>query len=800
MSHNDDIECIVAERSIRSSCCSVNRRRRKRRYLVVPETERELFILEDAYCDEHNDQQEDKVRGDCSSDRVNYEGYLPSHDASSSSSRRSSCRMLPSTQVLVSIMNDTTITGKIKTTDKRPFMKNNKSPLLENFYKSIGMKGDPGLTISHRDLADEDIVRSDMKRARQVIDEIDDPSLSTLSIGQHRRYLQLTTDSKNHQPSKRTFTQRKELKKLHNMVLKEQDLYRLALDKFHNRYKSRYLIGFQSEKNESDGKTGVSAFSRWSCFQAQAINREWEKKIAVDPDSTNPKPSSHSIKHGVHCLPRFYGTVRQTLALRTSTQQSIFDVQDLKCSVVHQSILTSKVLSSQSSTPSQDARIPEISPKDINDNIDNPLLKRIPPPTMDFAPAVRLLLNDVKALELAIKYSATIVTTSETLEMLLRLPGDHSAKWTIPCITKTIPVSNRGPAPISSSSSSVIILDLPIAQPFPSPRSCLEMGFQEGLYQAFLKQHQSLQKEGTSDEASPPLTQVVYSLWTLPTKNIGVKNGSRKPTRVIVRSLVRLRDSASKLPIRLRARVEYFSSPVTSGGDTNNRGRREIPNSYEKSLWILDQVLFGHQVFCLQYRIDPVTCEVLGCYPTSIAHAFASSSSDGIPNDSKAHRNDLGPLDNWKVLIHLLQSIPSIDNPEALLRLPGLIGERKKAVNNVNGEKLLRETEPDMAHTDHHTQHQQVLVDQFSVSVHAPCESPSVSKRKQMKAMTSTNLFPSSISSSGTISLDKNMFGQAGTVVLGDQALLDCRREWEWDRLHQVRNTFPVVDLGNTSG
>lgn len=342
------------------------------------------------------------------------------------------------------------------------------------------------------------------------------------------------------------------------------------------------------------------------------------------------------------------------------------------------------------------------------------------------------------------------------------------------------------------------------------------MGLQEGLYQAFLKQqHQpasqavetsSATQNGKEKQggASTPVSQVVYSLWTLPTKNVGVKNGSRKPIRVIVRTLVRLRDSVSKLPVRLRARVEYFSTPVNSeGGDTtrggggsNSRSRREIPNSYEKSLWILDQVLFGHQVFCLQYRIDPTTCGIVGWDATSVAHAFAASATDGIPGAFKSHNSDLGPLDHWKALIQLLQSIPSIDMPETLLCLPGRIGERKKTANDTNREILLGEETISTIPTDCQTQQQQqVRLDPFSVSVHAPCEDLLASKSRQsQKATTSFQLSSPSPSSTVTISLDKSALDQAGAVILGDQALRDCRREWEWDRSGQVPNTYPVVD------
>jgi hypothetical protein len=657
---------------------------------------------------------------------------------------------------------------------------------------------------------------SDKTQTQQLIDEIDDCSFSTLKIGHHKRYLQLTTNNSNRQQtSKRTPAQRKELGKLNQMILKEQALYRLALDKFHDGYKSRYLIGFGSSSSSSngnkatDGKTSnASAFGRWACFQAQAINREWEKTIEGNAKSTDPKTSNdrknasvntnkNNDTHDTQPLPKYYGKVRQTFALHSRTQRSTLDVQDLKCYVVYESMPTSQLSSSSSSSSPLSEKIKEFSPKDAENSQDSGTFRKIAPPTTDSAPSVRLLRNDPKALELAAKYSATIVTTSETLETLLRLPGDRSSKWMLPCTTtRTVTAPNTGPESTSSSSIPVTILDLPIAQAFSSPRSCLETGLQEGLYQAFLnQQYQPAQQavetsdatqngkekqDGTSDGKSPPVSQFVYSLWTLPTKNVGVKTGSRKPTKVLVRTLVRLRDSVSKLPVRLRARVEYFSTPVNS----KSRSRREIPNSYEKSLWILDQVLFGHQVFCLQYRIDPTTCGIVGWDATSVAHAFAASATDDIPGGFKSHHNDHGPLDHWKALIQLLQSIPSIDVPETLLCLPGRIGERNKIVNDTSREILLGERTISTVPTDFQTQQQQeARLDPFSVSVHAPCEDLLASRLRQSSPSPSSTVI---------IALDESVLDQVGAVILGDQALRDCRREWEWGRPGQVPNTYPI--------
>lgn len=633
----------------------------------------------------------------------------------------------------MSTMNETTTGGvRTATLPKTKSTLIQRSKLLENFYESIGMK-------DHLDVA-ESVSESQGvdRKPLTAIDEIDDPSRSTLKLGHHKRYLHLTSNSK--QTSKRTLAQRKELGKLNQMVSNEQALYRLAVDKFHDSYKSRYLIGFDGEKNIA------SAFCRWACFYAQAINREWETTIEVESK--------------IRTLPKYYGKVRQTVALHYRRQQSSLDVQDLTCSVVYQS--TPKSVQSQppSSLP---VKLLEVSLKDVQDGS----TVKVSPPTKHSAPRVTLLRNDARALELAAKYSASIVTTAETLETLLQLPGHHSSKWLLPCTTERVEAQG-------ASSISLTILDLPIAQAFSSPRSCLEKGLQEGVYQAFLKQSQPSQAAGAtkngSNEQDEQLvaSQFVYSLWTLPMKNAGGASGSRTPTRVLIRTLVRLRDSESKLPVRMRARVEYFSTPVHAQG----KSRREIPNSYEKSLWILDQVLFGHQVFGLQYRIDPTTCEIVGWDTTSVAHAFAASATDNV--SKKSQSDTTSPLDHWKTLIHLLQSIPSIDVPDSLLCLPGLIGEKKNAIQDTleggtTGTAL----------------QQQIRLDPFSVSVHGSCDDPN---SKSQESSQPHDSLP------GTISLDKSVLDRAGAVLLGDQALRDCRREWEWDRNGQVPNTFPVLE------
>ena len=851
------------------------RRRQERRFLVVPQKEEDLANLEDAYAS-YSDYDDDAPL------QYQHQQYRQQHSRNcnapstcvtiSSSSRRSRSRPLPSTQILISMTKETMdskrtdANAKANTTSGSPTTTTGASLLLKNFYDSVGMKDHLAVLDTSKDTTDTtnnntDSEKQTVGKGTVLIDEIDNPSFSTMNISDHKRYLQLTKNSQEQQ--KQTQASRPnnnaQLRKLRKIIAEEQASYRLALDKFHDLYRSRYLIGFVEPSGSSlDGASNVngnvninsnrkaSTFCRWVCSQAESINREWKKAVGTrvgEVGSTKqPSPNDRKEQHisssfdqnknddAVRSLPKYYGKVRQTLALHPrAAHRSSLDVQDLTFSVVHESTPTS-TLRSLSSPTTPPTKIPEFSPNHTNTNTCQSE-SILPTPTIESAPVVQLLRNDPKALELAARYSATIVTTSETLETLLRLPGAYSTKWMLPCTTVTIPASN---STLASSSIAVTILDLPIAQAFSSPRACLERGLQEGLYQLFEQQGQqeephnattasetinaenSKEKQnGTSFDNGaegnyipPPVsTQFVYSLWTLPSKNVGGSSSSKKPIRVIIRTLVRLKDTVSKLPVCMRARAEYFHTPVNANSSNNDKSRgrsrtrtrsgrshREIPNSYEKSLWILDQVLFGHQAFCLQYRIDPLTCKIIGWDTTSIAHAFAESATDGGRSKrggvTSQHDTRIGPLDHWKALIQLLRSIPAIDIPETLLCLPGLVGGRKASGIETTGESGVGKESignPNVQeNNDFESKKQQqdeVRLDPFSVSVHASCED---------------FLIPKSASSTATITakicLDESVLNRAGTVVLGYQALRHCRRDWEWDITGQVPNTFPVTD------
>jgi hypothetical protein len=110
--------------------------------------------------------------------------------------------------------------------------------------------------------------------------------------------------------------------------------------------------------------------------------------------------------------------------------------------------------------------------------------------------------------------------------------------------------------------------------------------------------------------------------------------------------------------IRLRVHVEYFPE----------RGE-EILSSYERSLWILDQLLFSKS---MAGRIDPSFCTLLKWEETSVAHALAGSSSSTLSSPSPSGHKTLDPMDHWHRLAQLLQAIPTIGRSGSfLLCFPG---------------------------------------------------------------------------------------------------------------------------------
>ena len=106
-------------------------RRKRRRFLVIPQSELELTEMEEAYCDgiEQDNSWLDNMIANCGIE---------------SSSQQNRCRPLPSTQSILSNpnMNETTTTKKQPISDNKSTSSNHSSSslLLRKFYRSIGIE------------------------------------------------------------------------------------------------------------------------------------------------------------------------------------------------------------------------------------------------------------------------------------------------------------------------------------------------------------------------------------------------------------------------------------------------------------------------------------------------------------------------------------------------------------------------------------------------------------------------------------------------------------------------------------
>jgi hypothetical protein len=204
----------------------------------------------------------------------------------------------------------------------------------------------------------------------------------------------------------------------------------------------------------------------------------------------------------------------------------------------------------------------------------------------------------------------------------------------------------------------------------------------------------------------------------------------------LIRSSVFFQSENGTTPAKVRAHVEYFPE----------RGVLEVPTSYEKSLWILDQLLFQHQIHTFWARIDPHrSCQLIGWEETGVAHAFAAAAATGKndthTNTTTTATTDDDPWMHFQSLIQLLQSIPTIDVPQSILCC-GLPQQQD------NSSSLLA-----------------------SISVHAP-------------AVTDTD-----------VRLDLEAIAEQGAdgVVMSSEALQHCTRDWKWEGEDRIPYTFPVA-------
>lgn len=266
------------------------------------------------------------------------------------------------------------------------------------------------ITLLQNDQLPDKQVEDDHKAPKEddalfVGDTID--RLSTLTAGQHKRYLQLQQDNKRSWNEMR----RKEWNKLRVLVEREQDLYTTALRQFFVNHRERFMVGFQ--------RTNPSPFASWHSDYVQRYVKQWNS-------------SSETYTKFGKCR-QVASLVRAQMELTDASPNELYDF-----------------IKVESTAEAVSVECPIHVPVREGD-----VISPLHPPTV---PAF-LVDKSAEAILLAKEHGASIVTTDETLRVLI-----EGKNWRIPMTKK----------------SGCIILDIPL--PCTSTtRECLTKGMHDAI-------------------------------------------------------------------------------------------------------------------------------------------------------------------------------------------------------------------------------------------------------------------------------------------------------------------------------
>lgn len=304
-------------------------------------------------------------------------------------------RELPSTAVLVTLASSR--------------KKNVKIPLLE-------------------ELLGEELGKKKLLEAEQKGEEtdlhsiiLDDPRKSTLTKGQHERYLRMAQGQK---PQAYSHQQHREYRKLHLLVEAEQKAYCKARRNFFAKNAQRFLSGFRL----MDSVDTHIDYVNWNAQYSKLCINEWKK----------------------HRFPVKFGEVRQKVALSLSLDAPVNDKKRTK-NWVPTERFDSQVIFSEGGKSQANSNKEALADE----------LPLAIPRKMKLPDVPLFVKNNEIALELAKRYGCCAIVSAEALEEIL--------------------TQNRWKIPLWNSSPDLRILDHPIPQPM-LPRTCITRGIENTLH------------------------------------------------------------------------------------------------------------------------------------------------------------------------------------------------------------------------------------------------------------------------------------------------------------------------------
>ena len=397
-----------------------------------------------------------------------------------------------SSQMILKLKSSVSASEK-KTTAKQGDL----PPVFTSFLASIGRLPDSGAGNNNSDNKEgEEEKDADENSAGKIVAALDDPSRSTLTTGQHQRYIALLSSGQVLKPH-----QKKEFRKLKHLIQEEQNHYRQALLDFWLANKDRVLVGFTNTHQQSSSSSQAATAAKFV-------------ELAACPHHVR-LPWQREFKGMV------YGKCCQVMSLETAAGISAGNKGRWTVDVIESQALETTAEKSQHQDEGLTA-LPDVG-------------SRVPLPAVPKHP-VRFFKHDKKAIQLAREHHIPMLATLEAIEAIMATENAH---W-------SLPVHFR---------DGLAIVDLPLPQPDSSPRACLTRGLNEGLSQWVANQfnEEKISKEKIISEEEQ---RYRYVLLVLPQSSGVVGSAvSRQPKKVKqTKVLVRVPNQST----RIHAHVEYF--------------------------------------------------------------------------------------------------------------------------------------------------------------------------------------------------------------------------------------------------
>ena len=401
-------------------------------------------------------------------------------------------RVLPASQILISTIDGT----------RSP------CPLIRDFLRSLG-KSDNGKEqkLPEEPIAEENSISEEVEVSRDQIQgrSIDDSAHSSLSTGQHRRFLQLSERKSERELIPQV---RYEFKKLRSLVESEQSLYLEALLFFWQAQDERLSIGFRGGE--------VSSFVQHAA-QCRTNMKMW-------------KGMGLPARFGKHC---------QIITVPLNTTGGINVLDSVQRHPIFFSTTEANACEHNPQLLPEGSQIPFFSTTEANACEHKPNLlpegSQIPSPSKESA-SDDSVLNDPEALRIAKQHEVDVVIGESTLALLIRV--DEVGSW-------LIPTSRPSDAP------NVLVVGDPIITTFASPRECLTKGYRDALFEDFRNRTRTCHHNNNDSPNISTSLGSEYVIWTLPPVR-------QKKHKILVRRENRLIQQESGPCVRLHVHLEYF--------------------------------------------------------------------------------------------------------------------------------------------------------------------------------------------------------------------------------------------------